>query len=121
MKLFIGNLSWDVTEDLLRQEFQKFGELISVRIVTDPQSGRSRGFAFIEFASEDAGNKAVQELDNFAMLGRPIRVSKAREEGERPPRREGPRGGGGDFRGGGGRGRGGDRPFRRSSDSDEGF
>lgn len=122
MKIFVGNLSWDATEDLLREEFQKFGELLSVRIVTDPQSGRSRGFAFIEFAIEEAGNKAVQEMDNFALLGRPIRVSKARQEDRSAgPRTGGSRAGAGSFRGGARSGAG-QRPSYRQNryeDSDE--
>ncbi len=93
MKIFIGNLSWNATEDDLREAFQKYGELVSIRIVTDPQTGRSRGFAFIEFSNEDAADKAIAEMDNFQLHGRPIRVSKARQEDRsgsgRPPRQAG--------------------------------
>src|ERR1700733_1673199 len=94
-KIFVGNLSWNATEDELKQIFSEFGEVLSVRIVTDPYTGRSKGFGFIEMSDEAACNQAVEKLDNFAFLGRPIRVSRARQEqgggGQRPPRTGGER------------------------------
>jgi RNA recognition motif-containing protein len=94
-KIFVGNLSWNATEDALKQLFAEFGEVVSVRIVADPYTGRSKGFGFIEMSDESSGNQAIEKLDNFEFLGRPIRVSRARQE-----------------EGGGGGARGGQRPYR---------
>ena len=108
-KIFVGNLSWNATEEALQQLFEEFGAVVSVRIVTDPYTGRSRGFGFVEMEAEDALNQAVEKLDNFQFLNRPIRVSRARQEERRPGggnggRREGgprqDRRPGGNFRGG---------------------
>lgn len=109
-KIFIGNLSWNATEDELKQTFSEFGEVISVRIVSDPYTGRSKGFGFIEMTDEAACNQAIEKLDNFEFMGRPIRVSLARQDqggGSRPPRTGGDRRFGGPREGGsreGGRG-----------------
>jgi cold-inducible RNA-binding protein len=94
-KIFVGNLSWSATEDALKQLFAEFGEVVSVRIVTDPYTGRSKGFGFIEMSDESSCNQAIEKLDNFDFLTRPIRVSRARQEEN-----------------GGGGGRGGPRPYR---------
>lgn len=105
-KIFVGNLSWNSTEDALKQLFAEFGEVVSVRIVTDPYTGRSKGFAFIEMADEASCNQAIEKLDNYAFLNRPIRVSRARQEnGERKGSRP--------YRGGGDRERSG-RPPREA-------
>lgn len=118
MKLFVGNLSWNATEEALKEIFEEFGEVVSIRIVTDPYTGRSKGFGFVEYSAEDAGSKAIEKLDNFQFMGRPLRVSRARTEertgggaGPRGPRGSGsgPRSGGG-MRGG--NGGGGSRPMR---------
>ena len=106
-KIFVGNLSWNATEDALKQLFAEFGEVVSVRIVTDPYTGRSKGFGFIEMNDDSSGNQAIEKLDNFEFLGRPIRVSRARQEentggggGRRPYRGDrNERGGGGGNRG----------------------
>lgn len=90
MKIFVGNLSWDATEDTLRQLFEEFGEVVSLRIVQDQYTGRSKGFAFVEMKDEEAGNAAIAGLNNNEFLGRPLNVSMARAEGERE--RSGPRG-----------------------------
>lgn len=105
MKIFVGNLSWDATEDTLKQLFDEFGEVVSVRIVQDQYTGRSKGFGFVEMKDEAAGNAAIAGLNNNEFLGRPLNVSPARAEGERD---RGPRGPRRDSRGGGG----GDRPQR---------
>ena len=95
-KLFVGNLSWSATEDELKQLFSEAGEAVSVRIVTDPYTGRSKGFGFVEMADEQACNTAIEKFDNFELQGRPIRVSRARQENASggAPRHRG--GGGGD-------------------------
>ena len=94
MKLFVGNLSWNADEEGLKALFEQFGEVVSVKIVTDQASGRSKGFGFVEMKDENAGNESVRQLNETPFLNRPLRVSPARQE-------QGPRQGGGG--GGGGR------------------
>jgi len=98
-RLYVGNLAFQATEDLIQKQFSACGEVASVSLVLDHVSGRSRGFAFVEMASAEAAQKAIAELNGKELLGRSLRVDIA---GERPKR--GPGGGGG---GGGGRGRSG--------------
>lgn len=90
-RLFIGGLSWDTTTDGLRQAFEAFGEVSDAIVITDRDTGRSRGFGFVTFDSDDDANTAMNEMDGSELDGRSIRVNEAHE-----------RGGGG---GGGGRGR----------------
>lgn len=99
-KIFVGNLSWSATEEALRAEFEKYGAVVSVRIVTDPYTGRSKGFAFVEMSEEDACNMAIEKLENSQFMNRPLRVSRARTDGgpqggSRPPRDRSERGGNG--------------------------
>ncbi len=89
-KIFIGNLSWNATEDALKELFEQFGEVVSVRIVTDPYTGRSKGFGFIEMTDEALCNQAIEKLDNYNFVNRPLRVSRARTDGGARPNR-GPR------------------------------
>lgn len=100
-KIFVGNLSWNATEETLKELFAQFGEIISVRIVTDPYTDRSKGFGFIEMSDEGACSQAVEKLDNYSFLNRPIRVSRARQEGagNGRPTYGSPRTGGGGMRG----------------------
>ncbi len=98
-KLFVGGLSWGTSEETLRQEFEQFGELVEVKIVTDRDTGRSRGFGFITFANDEEADKAMQQMDGSSLDGRTLRVNLAEE-----------RGGGGGRRGPGGGGR---RPPKR--------
>jgi RNA recognition motif-containing protein len=88
MKLFVGNLSWDATEELLRPLFEAYGKVVSVRIICDPYTGRSKGFGFVEMEDESSGNEAVSQLNDRPFLNRPLRVSQARQEqaGPRQPR-----------------------------------
>ena len=97
-KLFVGNLSYNATETDLRDLFAQVGEVASVKVILDRDTGRPRGFAFIEMASDDAAKQAIEALSGRDHMGRPLTV---REAEDRPPR-----GGGG---GGGGRGAGGGR------------
>ncbi len=96
-RLFVGGLSWNTEEPELRQAFERFGELTDVRVITDRETGRSRGFGFVGFVDGQAADTAVAEMDGTDLDGRTIRVNEAQERQ--------PRGGGG----GGGGGRGGDR------------
>lgn len=92
MKLFIGSLPYDLTEDELREAFAPFGEVRSVRIVVDRDTGRSKGFGFVEYTSDDAATKAVEEMNGSSLKGRSIVVDKARERQDRPQRsHQGPR------------------------------
>ena len=104
MKIFVGNLSWDASEEELQQLFSQHGKIVSVRIVKDPYTNRSKGFGFIEYETDADVENAIRALNDTQFMGRPLRVSRARQENG---------GGGGERRGGGGfrdRGdRGGDR------------
>jgi len=106
-RLYVGNLPFHATEDLLSQKFAACGGVVSVSVVTDRDTGRSRGFAFVEMESPAAAQKAIADLDGKDLEGRPLRVRVAEE------RNQGGRGGGGGGGGGGFRGGGGDRGGRR--------
>ena len=97
-KLYVGNLPFQTTEDDLSDLFAAVGAVESVRIITDRDTGRSRGFGFIEMGGEDA-EKAINEFNGKDMEGRPLTVNEARPQADR--------GGGGRGGGGGGYGRGG--------------
>ncbi len=96
MKIYVGNLSYDVTEEELRQEFLAFGEVESVNIITDKYSGRAKGFGFVEMPSVSEGQAAITALNGKTLKERTLNVNAAR------PRSD-DRGGGsyGDRRGGG--------------------
>lgn len=81
--LYVGNLSYDTTEDALRTLFAEFGEVESARVITDRYSGRSKGFAFVEMAAEEAAQEAIGALNGKAVDGREIRVDKAKPRTER--------------------------------------
>ena len=97
--IFVGNLSFNTNEDELRQLFESFGQVDRVSIMTDRDTGRSRGFGFVEMASNDDGEKAIAGLNGSQVGGRTINVNEARPKAERGG------GGGGGFGGGGGGGR----------------
>lgn len=82
-KLFVGGIPYATTEDELRSAFEAVGEVTSVRIITDKMTGRSRGFAFVEMASEELAQKAIEQLDNTQFGGRTILVSIAKPREER--------------------------------------
>lgn len=104
-KLYAGNLSFDTRDDSLRTYFETVGSVDSAQVIVDRETGRSRGFGFVEMSSDDEARQAVEKLDGTSLDGRSIRVSEAREKPER--RRGGYEGGGGGGgrRGGGGGGR----------------
>lgn len=99
MKLFIGNLSWNATEEDLRELFESVGEVESIRIIVDPQTGRSKGFAFVQMKDREAAMEAIRQLNDKPFQNRPLRVSEAKEPGPRPPRTGGHPGAGGGDRG----------------------
>ena len=101
-RLYVGNLSYNVTEPELREAFSEGGRnVVEVKIVMDRESGRPRGFAFVEMGSADDASAVIETLNGRSIQGRPINVSEARE---RTPRSGG---GGGGYGGGGGGGYGG--------------
>jgi len=91
MNIFVGNLSFDTTEDQLQDLFAAFGEVKSAKIVTDNYTGRSRGFGFVEMVNKADGETAVEKLNNTTFLNRSIAVNEAR------PKNSDSRGGGGGF------------------------
>ena len=82
--LYVGNLSYDTTEDTLRALFAEFGEVESARVITDRYSGRSKGFGFVEMSAAEDAQKAVEALNGKSVDGREIRVDKAKPRTERP-------------------------------------
>ena len=99
--LFVGNLSFHTTETGLRELFQPFGQLSRVHMAMDRETGRARGFAFVEMPNDDEAQKAIAALDGKEVDGRNIKVNEARPKTEH----SGPRTGGPPRSGGGGRGR----------------
>ncbi|MEH1779066.1 MAG: RNA-binding protein [Nostoc sp.] len=97
MSIYVGNLSYDVTQDALSAVFAEYGTVKRVQLPTDRETGRLRGFAFVEMNSEDEETKAIEALDGAEWLGRDLKVNKAKPREDR---------GGGSF-GGGNRGGGG--------------
>ena len=101
-KLFVGGLSWDTTDDGLKQAFDRFGEIAEAKVILDRDTGRSRGFGFVTFNEADAAQSAIGEMDGTELDGRRIKVDVAQDRGGRGGGGRGGRGGGGG--GGGGRG-----------------
>lgn len=104
-KIYVGNLPFSATEQDLRGVFERFGDIQSVNVIMDRETGRARGFAFVEMSEASAAADAIRALDGSEMGGRSLRVNEAEDR----------RGGGG----GGGGGRGGDR-FDRGDRGDRG-
>jgi cold-inducible RNA-binding protein len=104
--IFVGNLNYDSTEDTVRGLFERYGVVNSARIMTDRETGRSRGFAFVEMENEAEADQAIQALNGYKMEGRALNVNEARPKPDR-----GFGGGGGGPKFGGGR-PGGGRPPR---------
>ncbi|MBA3722937.1 MAG: RNA-binding protein [Parachlamydiaceae bacterium] len=112
-KLFVGNLSWNTSEDDLQEHFGACGKVKSVKIITDKNTGKSKGFGFVEMETMDEANAAIQKLHDKSLHDRSLRVSLAQERQDRPA--------GGGF--GGGRPErsgGGERREYRSSSSEYG-
>ena len=101
-KLYIGNLSFNATEEELKEFFSQAGPIETVTIVQDRATGRSRGFGFVEMGTDEAAQQAIESLDGKDFKGRALKVNEARG-------REGGGGGGGGYGGGGGRDGGGGR------------
>jgi len=87
MKVYVGNLPFSVDEDELRNMFSSFGDIEEVSLIKDKFSGRSKGFGFVTFKDDEAGSKAVSDMNGKDMQGRELKVSEAKPMEERPPRR----------------------------------
>ena len=87
MNIFVGSLSYDLTESGLSELFEEFGEVTSCKIITDRETGRSKGFGFVEMSDKASGSEAIAELNGKSVLGRSIAVNEARPREERPRRR----------------------------------
>lgn len=125
MNIFVGSLPFSLKESELKEYFEEYGEVASVKIISDKFSGRSKGFGFIEMPDDEKAKKAIEELNGAEIDGRAIVVNKAeeRKEGERRGGfGGGNRGGGGGYNkgGGGGYNRGGGND-RRSGGGDGGY
>jgi RNA recognition motif-containing protein len=99
MKIYVGNMSYSVTEEDLKQAFEAFGQVASVSIIKDKMSGQSKGFGFVEMGSAEQGQAAISGMNGKELKGRKLNVNEAR------PRQDDGRGGGGMRRPGGGGGR----------------
>jgi len=94
-KLFVGSLSWGTNDEALREAFAVHGEISEAVVISDRDTGRSRGFGFVTFEDDEAADKAIAALNGTELDGRTIRVDVAQEKSRN-------RGGGGGYRGGGG-------------------
>ena len=101
MNVYVGNLPYSTSSDDLRETFEAFGEVTSANVISDRDSGRSKGFGFVEMSDDAQANEAIEKLNGSEMDGRTITVNEARPREDRP--RGGGRRGGGGY--GGGRGR----------------
>ena len=119
--LFVGNMSFQTTESELRDLFAPFGQITRVHMAMDRETGRARGFAFVEMPNDEEAAKAMTALDGKEVGGRNLKVNEARPKGEggapRGPKSYGRPGGGGSG-GGGGRGKGGGGGRDRFSNED---
>ncbi len=112
MNIFVGSLPFSIEEADLRESFEAYGAVDSVKIISDKFTGRSKGFGFVEMSNDDEAQKAIDELNGATVQGRAIVVNKSepKPEGERKPYNNNRSGGGGGY--GGGNSRGGDRDNR---------
>lgn len=115
MEIYVGNLPWSAEDQDLNDAFGQFGEVTSAKIITDRETGRSRGFAFVSMPNDEEARRAIESLNDQEFMGRNMNAREATPRTERPEGSSRPRHGGG----GGGRGgfnRGGDRGGNRGGD-----
>lgn len=86
-KLYVGNLPYSATEEEIRALFEQAGEITSVTVITDRETGRSKGFGFVEMSSDEDAEEAIKRFNGYAMSKRPLTVSEARPREERPDNR----------------------------------
>src|ERR671921_1047360 len=105
MNIYVSNLSFNIQDEDLREFFTPYGEVTSAKVINDRETGKSRGFGFVEMADEAASKKAIAELNDATVDGRAIKVTEARAKEDRPARSSNPfrsnNGGGGGYNGGG--------------------
>jgi RNA recognition motif-containing protein len=106
-KLYVGGLSWGTDDQGLNDAFAPYGEVTEARVITDRDTGRSRGFGFVSFSDDGAADRAVAEMNGATLDGRTLNVNEARDRNDDRGGRSG--GGGGGRSGGGGGGGGGGR------------
>lgn len=94
-KLYVGNLPYSIDDAALESQFAAFGKVDSARVITDRDTGRSKGFGFVEMSNDDEADQAIEKMNGQAMGGRNLTVSEARPQAPREGRGGGPRGGGG--------------------------
>ncbi|OQX97987.1 MAG: RNA-binding protein [Bacteroidetes bacterium 4572_117] len=82
MNIYVGNLHYDIGEDDLEEVFREFGEVTSVKIISDKFSGRSKGFGFVDMPIDADGHKAIEELNDVDLKGRNMKVNQAREKSD---------------------------------------
>jgi len=87
MNIYVGNLSFNTTEDDLREAFAQYGEVESASVISDRETGRSRGFGFVEMADGSEAKAAMEALDGQVLDGRTLKINEARPRAERRPRR----------------------------------
>lgn len=104
MSIYVGNLSYEVTQEDLNEVFKEYGTVKRVHLPSDRETGRPRGFAFVEMEKEEDESSAIEALDGAEWMGRDMKVNKAKPREDRDRR-----GGGGSYGGGGGRRGGGGR------------
>jgi len=100
-RLYVGNLAFSTTEEAIRNAFAEFGEVTEAKLMIERETGRSRGFAFVQMATAEGAKAAIEQMNGALLDGRPLRVNEAEQRPERG------RGGGGGGYGGGGGGYGG--------------
>ena len=86
MNLYVGNLSYQMTDDALRAAFEAFGEVSSAKVIRDRETGRSKGFGFVEMPVDSEAEEAIRQMDNADLDGRNIKVNQARPRNENPRR-----------------------------------
>lgn len=91
MNIYVGNLHYELSEDQLREVFEEFGSVDSVKIITDKFSGKSKGFGFVEMPDDSEANQAMEQLNDAQVKGRNMRVNQARERAGSDNRRQNPR------------------------------
>lgn len=90
-RLYVGNLNFKTTDESLRSLFSEAGSVDSVKVIMDRETGRSKGFAFVEMSDDTAAQAAVQKFNGFSLDGRPLKVSEARPQEPRENNNRGPR------------------------------
>ena len=100
MNIYVSNLSFDVQDEDLKEFFTPYGEVSSAKIITDRDTGRSRGFGFVEMSDDAAAKKAIAELNDATVEGRNIKVMEAKPKEDRPARKNFGGGGGGGYNNG---------------------